>query len=257
MDPRRLDRNHIRQILNCEPPMSGIKDLLEDRKIEPPKLVLNMPKLLETQPVAETPQIVNKALQEKTTHMINTKNNPEILQYLPQLPSNTSIYIEINIYMVEDDVQNTAQTNGTSDNVQQMMAESQPNNSSLFSDKVQNNDGYHNKKLYIPNLNNGFKKSTIKIDHPLSENDMSSGRDSDDISESELEKRQSCYSDDRVYEDQGNNVYDLFDRVKKYWTNRYAIYPITFKKKSMFYSSVNGEYCNLELVDYSNKIIPQ
>lgn len=259
MDPRRLNTAQIRNILNCEPPKHAHNEARDAQQPEQPRLLLNLPKAVERPTNAEPPQTPNNDKQSNNPGTrINTKDNPELLQYLPQVPKNATVYIDINIYVVEDD-SHTGQTHIPGEHTKSPKPPSDFNNSPILSEHMQVPEPLRINKLVIPSISHGLKKNGEKSgqrdvwrnDGAILESDDGSGE------EVGLRKRESLEGDECASEGSGDarEVEDVVKSVSDYWTKKPALYPHTFVNKAMTYNAESGNYFNVESVDYSSKMM--
>ena len=254
MDPRRLDNSNMKSIFNCQPPTSSLNDSGDNnrRRFELEKV---------SEPTEQLNGIrVNKSvhpdLSEKCGFEISKDDFPELERILPNLSRNSSIYIDINIYVVEDDEQ-TPQKPQIPKNQEQKPSEITINKKpSIFSQTPPDNEQPKSNKLFIPNIATSVNPR-LKLPVPLNTyNNISSDSESSLVDDFQLEKRENC-SDDFEYDTEGCFISDLFNKVKRYWNGSYAFCPYTFKKKVKYYNEESGEYLNMESIDYSNKVIPK
>jgi len=256
MDPRRLDSTQIRNILNCEPPKHGITEAPDSKPAETPRLVLNLPRVIDKNASPELASAVNNKQQGRPANLINTKDNPEILQYIPQVPKNATIYIDINIYVVEDD-SNTGQTHEPGENVKLSKPESRFNDSPILSEDIRVPEPIRINKMVIPSISGEIKKNTMRINRPLSRNSQSSDSESRNASDFYLGKREEFESQEAEERDDKKVIAGAVKGVKDFWTHGVCMHPITFATRTVQYNTENGGYYGLESVDYSNKMIPK
>lgn len=258
MDPRRLDSTQIRNILNCEPPKHGIGEPSDAKPAEQPRLVLNLPKVIDKNTNPDIASAVNNKQQERPANLINTRDNPEILQYIPQVPKNATIYIDINIYVVEDD-SNTGQTQEPCENAKPSKPESRFADSPILSEDIRVPEPIRINKMVIPSMSGEIRKNTMRINRPLSRDSQSSDNESQIASDFYLGKREEFESQDEVMEerDEKKAMVDAVRGVKDFWRHGVCMHPITFATRTVQYNTENGAYYNLESVDYSNKLIPK
>lgn len=50
---------------------------------------------------------------------------------------------------------------------------------------------------------------------------------------------------------------EVAKNVSDFWMKKPSLYPIALMSKSIAYNPESGDYCNIESVDFSNKMIPK
>lgn len=194
MDLRHLDSSRVKDIINRGPPDHNIKDATVGCPRENIQLLLNPPEDAERDVDSQNvPSNAERSFSRPGTR-INTKDNPELLQYLPQIPKNATVYIDINIYVVEDDI-NTGQINGPEENVRCDQPVSDFNNSPMLSENIQLPEPIRIKKMVIPSISSELKKNTLTVNRPAWSNSNQSYSDCSSDRKVELEKRQSIEND--------------------------------------------------------------
>lgn len=261
MDLRRLDSNKIRQVFHCKPPERVASELSQielSEKIEPLfKTSANDQKASNS---GFYPENGAKSTYNQT-FSFGVSNPSKILQHLPASNPKSTVYIEISIFVVMDQEQEEPELNNEITTLNNKINHLSPVQHSYLLPKPLEKrldaprETSKVNKLHIPSLNKEIKKSSMSVQGLQTLNN--SGLDHSSImNESELRKRSQLNIENypHFYVDQSFTT--LFNRVQRFWSNGSGMYPFTFKKHGKYISEDDEEFCRIESVDYSNKMIP-
>lgn len=105
MDPRRLDSIRIKNILNCEPPSLTLSEPVDKKPVIEPvpiPIIEAKPKPAEPSQQNNFEHFMCRLLKERQTGKLNPETQQSLMSMLPFVPEKCSIYMDINIYVVED-----------------------------------------------------------------------------------------------------------------------------------------------------------
>lgn len=254
MDPRRLDSTRIQNILNCEPPPSIQEEQIETKPtIEPISIPKPEPKANDENQQNKFEDLMGRLLKDRQLGKLNPETQETLKSIIPGLSDKCSIYMDINIYVVEEPEIEKVRPEPKappSEPIKPVPIIPKPQMIPRPTEPIQE---FKSTKIFIPSFNSELKERKFETHEPVAKVNKVIPEPPKRINDyPDLFKR--TFNEDAESNDKSLN--NLLQKIKFYWRGTNQSYPYTFKKRYYSYYTETGEFCYTEAIDHSKKVIP-